>query len=275
MTVPAEPPGFGRPSAAASAEPRLAPAGDDSVAGWRAEASSTGWCTLRAASVVGVRHRLAGLGSDDSFAWARSEQRLVVAVGDGLGSIPGSAGASRRAAGAAVAAALGQTGEDLAEAAGSGVAAANAAAQGGGATTLVVAVIDPSGEVALARVGDSTAFAVKAGGSWVELFDPPDPDRATAVTPALPAAVTAVEAVSAGIWDGSVLVLATDGVADPWRDGPTTAAPSLAETVLSRPSAVELLAVTDFSRHGCHDDRTLVCVWSRSTSGSEPETDPG
>ena len=262
-------PGFGRPSAAAGAEPRLAPGGDDTVAAWRAEASSTTWCTLRAASVAGVRHRLAGARSDDAFAWAHAERRLAVAVADGLGSVEGSAGASHRASAAAVAAAVGFPGEDLAGAARAGVEAANRAAGGGGATTLVVAVAGPGGETVVARVGDSSAFTVKAGGSWAELFEPPDPERAGTATAALPAGEPAVQTATTGLWDGAVLVLATDGVADPWRDGPTTVAPSLAGAVLARPTAVELLQVTDFSRHGCHDDRTLVCLWGR------PEAEPG
>lgn len=246
-------------------------AGDHTVAAWRAEASSTSWCTLRAASVVGVRHRLAGSTSEDAFGWAHDGPRLAIAVADGVGSVQGSAGASRRAVGAAVTAALDPAAVDLAAAARSGVRAANAAAAGGGATTLVVAVVDREGEAAVARVGDSTAFTVKPGGSWVEMFGPPDPDRTGAVTAALPAPDPPVETATGALWDGAVLVLATDGVADPWRDGPATVAPSLVETLLSEPSAVQLLSVADFSRHGCHDDRTLLCVWSRPGIGAVPD----
>ena len=260
---------FGRPSAAAAAEPRLASCGDDTVAAWRAEAASTSWCTLRAASVVGVRHRLAGSGSDDAFAWAHDERRLAVAVADGLGSVEGSVGASHRATSAAVTAALESPGDDPAEAARAAVVAANRAARGGGATTLVVAVTGCSGETVVARVGDSTAFTVKSGGSWAELFGPPDPERAGTSTAALPAEEPAVEVVATGLWDGTVLVMATDGVADPWRDGPTTVAPSLASVLLSEPSALELLRAADFSRHGCHDDRTVVCLWSRPDMAPE------
>lgn len=260
---------FGRPSAAAAAEPRLASCGDDTVAAWRAEASSTSWCALRAASVIGVRHRLAGSRSDDAFAWAHDERCLAVAVADGLGSIEGSAGASHRASAAAVAAALGSPGDDPAGAARAAVAAANRAALGGGATTLVVAVVGCSGETVLARVGDSTAFTVRSGGSWGELFTPPDPERAATATAALPAEEPDVEVATTGLWDGTVLVMATDGVADPWRDGPTTVAPSLVSVLLSEPSALELLRAADFSRHGCHDDRTVVCLWARPEGATE------
>ena len=95
---------FGRPSPAAAAEPMLRPVGGAAGASWRAEGGSTGWCTLRAASVAGVRHRLAGQGPEDSFAWAVEAERLVVAVADGVGSVTESAGTAERACLAAVSA---------------------------------------------------------------------------------------------------------------------------------------------------------------------------
>lgn len=224
---------------------------------------------MRVASVTGIRHRLAGQASDDSFAWAHRGDRIAVAVADGLGSVAGSGETARRAGEAAVSAAIETPGSDPAAAAREAVAAANRAAIDGGSTTLVVAVVDRSGEGVLARVGDSTAFAVKAGGAWSELFQPPDPDLAGSATTALPADDPPVETAAAGLWDATVLVLATDGVADPWRDGPTTVAPSLVEVVTSEPSAVTLLTAVDFSRQGCHDDRTMVCLWARP---SDPAT---
>lgn len=261
-------PGFGRPSAASSAEPVLAPAGDAGAAAWRAEASSNDWCSLRAASVVGVRHRLSGQRSDDCFAWSHDGDRIAVAVCDGLGSVAGSCHTAARASLAAVSAAVGCDSTDPAEAARAGVVAANLAAAGGGATTVVVAVFDRPGEGAVARVGDSTAFLVEKDGGWAELFDPPDPERAGSTTDALPADDPALELVPVAMSDGSVVVLATDGIADPWRDGPSTVAPSMAQAALSRPSALELLRLADFSRHGCHDDRTVICLWGRT--GAEP-----
>jgi hypothetical protein len=211
--------------------------------------------------VAGVRHRLAGLRSDDSFAWARSGARVVVAVADGLGSVAGSAETSRRCSQAAVLAALDV--DDPADAARAGVVAANQAAGADGASTLVVAVVEQDGKVALARVGDSSAFVIEPGPDWAELFPGPDPDRPGTATPALPDPDPLIETACAQLGEATVLVLATDGVADPWRDGPTTVAPSLAEAILDRPSALDLLAVTDFSRQGCHDDRTLLCIWLR------------
>lgn len=60
---------------------------------------------------------------------------------------------------------------------------------------------------------------------------------------------------------GDALVLVTDGVADPLRDGPETVAPALAGALGQPPGALSLIGLVDFSRQGCHDDRTLLGVW--------------
>lgn len=262
-------PVFGMPSPASASEPHLRARGDGSVASWRAEGASTAACTVRAASVAGVRHRLAGQGSDDSFAWAHDGDRLAVAVADGVGSVPGAAGASHRAATAAVEAALTAAADrDPTSAVLAAVEAANRAAAGGGASTVVVALVGPADGgrlgVALARVGDSTAVIVDGDGTGEELFRLPDPDRAGTATAALPADDPAVETAVAELDDASVLALLTDGIGDPWRDGPTTVAPAMVSGLLDRPSPPELLRLADFSRRGCHDDRTLLCVWART-----------
>ena len=139
--------------------------------------------------------------------------------------------------------------------------AANRAAAGGGATTLVLAVLDRSGRVSLGRVGDSSAFLIGPGAVWSELFAPPEDDSVGTETAALPSQEPDPEVACAMVGPGDVLVLATDGVADPWRDGPETVAPSLAEAIAGRPRALELARLADFSRQGCHDDRTIIVVW--------------
>lgn len=247
---------YGRPSPSTGREAVLRERGDASTPAVRAEgASSEGW-TLRAASVVGVRHRLAGQPSEDSFAWAASGSCLAVAVADGVGSTTGAGEAARRVAAAAAGSAIRQ-GVDAA------VQVANQAAEGGGAATLVVARIDDEGDVVLGRVGDSTAFLVDKG-QWSELFRPPDDDRSGTDTPALPCPRPEIETASARLAAGRILVLATDGIGDPWRDGPATVAPALVAALSQYPSALELAGLADFSRHGCHDDRTLLCIWPRS-----------
>jgi len=276
-------PVLGLPSPASDAEPTLRSYGDASVAGIRAEGASTAWLALRAASVVGSRHRLAGGGSDDFFAWSQGQGWVAVAVADGLGGVPGSAGAAARACSAAVSAAsLGGLGEDddspdLAAVARLGGQAAESAARGGGATTLVLAVVAQSGEVQVARVGDSTAFVVDAA-STRELFASPEQGTVGTATAALPfeapsgdGAQLAVPTGEVDVWEtaswqlhpGEVLVLATDGVADPWRDGPETVDPALRAVISRQPSPLDLAGFVDFSRQGCHDDRTVVCAWLR------------
>lgn len=271
------------PSQASGVEPTLRSYGDASVAGIRAEGASTAWLVLRAASVVGSRHRLAGEGSDDFFAWSHGQDWVALAVADGLGGVPGSAGAAARACTAAASAAsLGGSGAegdtpDLAAAARLGGQAAESAARGGGATTLVLALVASNGAVHAARVGDSTAFVVEAG-STRELFPPRDESTVGTATAALPFEATSggggqlapapgeVDAWETASWHlqpGEVLVLATDGVADPWRDGPGTVDPALRAVITSRPSPLELAGIVDFSRQGCHDDRTVVCAWMR------------
>jgi hypothetical protein len=252
---------LGRPSPAAAAEPLLPVCGEAAGSGWRADGASTEWCTLRAASVVGVRHRLAGRPSDDAYAWALTAGRLAVAVADGVGSVDGSAGAAARAARAAVEAAVAVAGSDPIA---SALAAADGAAKGGGATTLVLAVTGADGSVALGRVGDSTAFLIEPDARWTELFGPPDPEHHDRATLALPGAADDAERGGARLVPGGVLALATDGVGDPWRDGPGTVAPALVSVLLGGPTPVELLAAADFSRQGCHDDRTILAVSLRA-----------
>lgn len=259
---------LGRPSAAADAEPSLSPAGAAPGAAWRADGASNDWCMLRAASVAGVRHRLAGQGPEDSYAWAHLEGVLAVAVADGVGSRPGSAATSERACSASVRAALAQatsSGKNpvagAEEAVRAAVEAANLASEGGGATTLVVAVIRPDGSGAIGRVGDSSAWRISEAGGDREIFDPPDPERADTATMALPAVAVEPEVRRLEGGPGTVLALVTDGVGDPWRDGPTTVAPALAAALLGRPDPIQLLTLVNFSRQGCHDDRTMVAVW--------------
>jgi serine/threonine protein phosphatase PrpC len=146
-----------------------------------------------------------------------------------------------------------------------GIGSANVAAgEGEGATTLVLAAVGPDGRVEGARVGDSTAFHVDPDGTWREIFAAPDDDAVGTGTDALPGSDVLPERASLRLAAGDVLVLASDGVADPWRDGPATVAPYLVSGVLGRPSALELGRLTDFSRQGCHDDRTVVCLWLSS-----------
>ncbi len=261
-------PVLGRPSTAAAETALLRDRGGAGQAAFRADGGDCDWCALRVASVAGVRHRLSGRPGQDSFAWASLPDGLVVAIGDGLGGVAG----SDRTAGRAVTAAVDAVVEAVATASGSlarqlgaGLEAANAAAAEGGATTLVLGLIGRTGEVCLARVGDSTGFQVgEAGGSWREIFTPPEDDRVVTMTAALPAEQLEPEVAAITLTTDDLLLLATDGVADPWRDGPSTVAPILAAALARRPGPLELAQLASFSRRGCHDDRTMLVVWLRS-----------
>jgi hypothetical protein len=74
-----------------------------------------------------------------------------------------------------------------------------------------------------------------------------------------------IETASVVLPAGAGLVLLTDGVADPVRDGPGTVAPALAEVLRGGPSGaltpLALAEAADFSRRGCQDDRTILAVW--------------
>jgi serine/threonine protein phosphatase PrpC len=263
----------------------LPPLGDAASSSWRLEGGSTGWCTVRAASVVGVRHRLAGQPSQDWFAWSHGRAGLTVAVADGVGSLDGSGAAARRAAVAAASAGAAFGGAASASTPGSteplreAVEAANRAVRyqdeselpdGGdaGATTLVVAAVTPTGEVRLARVGDTTAFHLSPDGGWQELFPAPEPEQVGTETDALPTDSLQPAWADAVLRPGEVLMIASDGLADPWRDGPATVSPALVSSLLGRPSPLELGRLVDFSRQGCHDDRTAVCIWLDQSTGT-------
>jgi serine/threonine protein phosphatase PrpC len=264
---------LGRPSPAAATAAVLRARATAPYAAYRADGGDGEWCAVRVASVSGVRHRLAGRPVQDSFAWAAEGDRLAVAVADGLGGVPDSDTTAARAALAAVEGALSATGAATGWML-AAIGAANHAARGGGATTLVVAVLERSGEISLARIGDSSAFLVGAhDGASHELFAPPEADTIGASTAALPADAAQPEATTVTLDDQHVLVLVTDGIADPWRDGPTTVAPVLASALAQPPTPLELIQLADFSRQGCHDDRTLLAVWRRR--GGDPASSGG
>jgi serine/threonine protein phosphatase PrpC len=145
--------------------------------------------------------------------------------------------------------------------------AANAAVVGvdSGASTLVIALVGRDGRADLVRVGDSTAFRLAAG-AWTEVFaevGEADGEAGirTPVTAALPCSDPEVEGVQVDLAPGEALLLLSDGVADPLRDGPTTVAPGLAAALADPPHPLVLAAQADFSRQGCQDDRTIAGIW--------------
>jgi hypothetical protein len=259
------------------------------VANYRADGGQSGGFVVLAASVAGTAHRLSGGRCEDAYGWVNpGPGRLGLIVADGVGT----AGRGGEGADLAVEAAcgylagcpgwgpdecreaVGRASDQLAAPAGAGAARPPSEFS----TTLVVVLLTvpvpgtgAPGAV-LARVGDSTAFVLD-GGAWQELFPGRDDDLHHVVTDVLPLAVpgeagrSAVETASVELAGGAAVVLVTDGVANPLRDGPATVAPALADLLRAGPagelSPLALAAAVDFSRRGCHDDRTLVVAWAR------------
>jgi len=272
-------PVWGEPSAATEAPVPLRRRAVASEACYRADGGQSAEFVVLAASVAGVAHRLSGRRCEDSYAWALPlPGRLAVIVADGVST----AGRGGEGADIAVSAAcqhlLAAEGWGEMECLAALRAASEAVSAAGGvsaaefSTTLVVALVSASGagaEVFLARVGDSSAF-ILTGAKWDELF----PGRAEeelrgsviAVLPlgSRPGGDT-IETASVVLPAGAGLVLLTDGVADPVRDGPGTVAPALAEVLRGGPSGaltpLALAEAADFSRRGCQDDRTILAVW--------------
>jgi hypothetical protein len=274
-------PVWGEPSAATEVSVPLRGQASAGQACYRADGGQSEEFVVLATSVAGVAHRLSGRRCEDAYAWALPRPgRLALIVSDGVST----AGRGGEGADIAVSAAC----EHLLTTEGwgemeclMGLRAASEAISGAGgisaaelSTTLVVALISASAAgavVALARVGDSSAF-VLAGSEWHELF----PGRAEeelrgSVVGVLPLGSRgggdAIETSSVVLPAGAALVLLTDGVADPLRDGPGTVAPALAEVLSGGPSGaltpLALADAADFSRRGCQDDRTVLAAWPR------------
>lgn len=276
-------PAWGEPSTASESPVPLRAGASAGTACYRADGGSSAEFDVMAASVGGVGHRLAGRRCEDSYAWASpGAGRLALVIADGVST----AGRGGEGADIVVSAAceflLGADdwGEKECEGAVRGASEALVRTAGPAAaqmtTTFVVALLSATGtgadtgvEVALARVGDSTAFVLRQGG-WRELFPHPGEDDfrgfPVEVLPLREGVVPpAIEPSSAVLSPGDVLVLLTDGVADPLREGPETVAPALAEVLASGPAGgltpLALAHAADFSRRGCQDDRTVLAAW--------------
>jgi len=286
-----EPLVIGRPAAPV---PARAPA----VQPYRPDVVADGWSSphfeVRCASVRGAAHRFRGEPRQDEFAVVpHGSGALVAVVADGLSAAPmshlGATIACRtvveyllRALDADPAAGvdwpdlLRCAGWSLVEYAarqlppgdgGAGVADP-LAAERALATTVVVALVRPGppgrATAALARVGDSAAW-VLGGGEWRPVF-PPSPyaevlPDAVAALPRVPTDATPVE-VELG--DVDVLLLGTDGFADPLTDGLAdggAAGKLFAEALAAPPPMLRLAWLLDFDGETYDDDRTLLGVW--------------
>ena len=279
-------PVWGEPSTATDTAVPLRARAIVADACYRADGGQSAEFVVLAASVAGVAHRLAGRRCEDAYGWVLpSAGRLALVVADGVSTAGRGGEGADMAVGAAcahLAAASGAWGEMECVAA---LRAASEELSGAGgqlaaelSTTMVVALVSTTArgaEVAVARVGDSSAF-VLTGAEWHELFPQrADEDLRGTVVGVLPlggrGVGDAIETASAALPVASALVLLTDGVADPVRDGPSTVAPALAEILSGGPSGaltpLALADAADFSRRGCQDDRTVLAAWHLAARG--------
>ncbi|WP_329110328.1 protein phosphatase 2C domain-containing protein [Micromonospora sp. NBC_01699] len=143
------------------------------------------------------------------------------------------------------------------------------------ATTVVVAYVRPDGPGRargwLARVGDSTAWTLR-GVEWTPLF-PMDPDSELLPdgVSALPRVPTAIVPVEVELTVGDVLVLGTDGFADPLGDGTGTVGELFATGLAGPPTLPGLAWLLDFDSAAHDDDRTVLAVWPVATDAANVE----
>jgi serine/threonine protein phosphatase PrpC len=263
---------------------------------YRADAVLDGWSTerltVRGASVRGYWHRHDGSPRQDDFAVLLKPDchRLVVAVADGV------AGASQSHIGATVAvryasqwlanadatsresidwkALVENTAWALVEQAGALLDQSPVTAEDAErvlATTLVCAVIDAGSEgeltASVAAVGDSAAWLVGDDGYRQLLGGKSELEGgiSSSAVSGLPRVPKTIDVGEVTIRSGDVLLLGTDGFADPLGSGEGEVGRLFASTLRAYvPSIIEFGHMLDFSRETFDDDRTLVAVWPRA-----------
>ncbi|WP_410597382.1 protein phosphatase 2C domain-containing protein [Amycolatopsis sp. lyj-23] len=256
---------------------------------------------LRAASTRGRAHRFAGKVRQDAYAFRCDGRFVVAAVADGVSSRPLSHVAANVVSqhGCHLVAKLLETQEpeDLdwahvlrvlaTKVINAGRRRLQVAAQpsviepgreevaGALATTVLFAVVDMRPDVEghpvhVLAYGDTSAWILRSGVRW----EPQNPVKnqgaavassATDALPYLPGRPPAV--VRTRLAPTDVLLLVTDGVADPLDDGTGTVGAFLAEQWRCPPEPLAFAAHVDFARRSHDDDRTAVAVWPAEALG--------
>lgn len=236
------------------------------------------WFRALGVSAAGPRHLFEGEDLEDFHAVHVDDDApaVMVAIADGTSHASHASSGSRFASESAIAVLRAQPpriGDELRTAV-DAIESANLAladhARGSDrpsgelATTLLVAfgcVVAGQRRVTCARVGDSEAFLIEPGG-WRRLFDS---DGASAVressTATIPSPQPPIQTVQVPWPDGAVLVLATDGVADPLLADRDAVRDELQNLWTSPPPLEDFTRQVQFSRQGMDDDRTAVAVW--------------
>jgi serine/threonine protein phosphatase PrpC len=259
-----------------SRAPQTQPYRPDTVAdGWAAAGFE-----VRAASVRGPGHRASGVPRQDDFALATAAGSVIAVVADGVSNAPLShLGATMvcrtvvdylqraddpvdwhdllRCAGWALVEYAGrQLGETDPQRAETLLA-----------STVVVALVRPDGPgravAHLVRVGDSAAWRLRDGG-WEPLFtDPADPQDELLPdgVAALPRVPAEVDPVAVTLDADDVLVLATDGFAEPLGPGTGDLGRLFGDALTTPPAMTRLAWMLDFTGGSWDDDRTVLAVW--------------
>jgi serine/threonine protein phosphatase PrpC len=249
---------------------------------------------IRACATRGLSHRHNGTPRQDSFAIAVDDQRVVLAVADGVSQGPWSHVAAETGARAACKLVLDHAGRDgidwsvisrrvsmrIVEEAEyrrhveppdqlDDYDARIARCRAVMSSTLVVATISrlangsDAFDVDLAVLaGDSGAYVIDADGIRLAVggkADGDSPVTSSAVRP-LPGPVSP-ETTAVSLEEGQALVLVSDGLGDPIGDGAGEVGQELAKRWLTPPTIDKFLLDVNFYRRSFDDDRTAVGLW--------------
>ncbi|HYQ69835.1 MAG TPA: protein phosphatase 2C domain-containing protein [Actinophytocola sp.] len=269
---------------AAATVPRLA-AGQAAVPDVAAHRRRIGPVNVVVASVIGQRHLLDGELREDGYALAVSHDQTacVVAVADGVGSSVNAHEAAAVASSTVVASAMRWIADrgtgwedhsarlvrDASEAVrgvrdhGDRRAETASGKTAPPASTLTVAVLMTSNEgteVCWLAYGDSAALVLSVRTRqwrWLSTRD----EMRVALTRALPGEPSFREHGTLRLGRDDVLVLATDGVAEPIEHMPEPFATAIIAAVTEEMSAAKFATLLDFDMAGMVDDRTILAIW--------------
>jgi serine/threonine protein phosphatase PrpC len=265
-TGPWSPPVIGRPPRHG---PTAAVMSGNGPADVEVDGGTAGNLVVRAATVRGRKHRVVGLPRQDAMLVRATPggEAVVAAVADGLSSAAASHEGARLAVHFGVDQVLaGVTGVMSAPDVMHEVARVLRSSAGTSdpsllATTLLVARIDAAtGSAWMASVGDSTAKVLRDG-VWVDCFPSAPGDIRDLAVACLPSHPDHVRERVVELQTGDVLVLMSDGLADPLGGGTGDVGAELARRWASPPEPLEYANVLDFRRRSFDDDRTAVAVW--------------
>ncbi|MEV6635085.1 protein phosphatase 2C domain-containing protein [Actinoplanes sp. NPDC051470] len=112
-------------------------------------------------------------------------------------------------------------------------------------------------------IGDSPAWVLRDGRVWKSLHDIKNSGDgpASSITRALPGRRRDEVPQEALLRPGDVLVLMSDGIADPLQDGSGPVGRFLAESWRTPPAPLAFAGQVDFARRSHDDDRTAVAIW--------------